>query len=73
MFDVIAHKEGAKLIQNCFCLMLMRTVYGRRVVKRKKPGLFQGYREWIFIGGTKNDDRNGQTTELFIGYRICKD
>jgi hypothetical protein len=53
MFDVIAHKEGAKLIQKYLCCLLRESVVGEGLVKRKKPGLFHGYRDWIFIGGTK--------------------
>ena len=42
MFDVIAHKEGAKLLQKCFSLEDGGEVWSSRDVKRKNPAFFMG-------------------------------
>jgi hypothetical protein len=51
MFDLIAHKEGAKLTENCQCLNR-----GKRemMLKEKTRRFFKGHREFgFFIGLNK--------------------
>jgi len=45
MFNLIAHKEGAKLTENCQCLNR-----GQRemMLKEKTRRFFKGHREWVF-------------------------
>jgi len=52
MFDVIAHKEGAKLLQKRFNLKEVEKYEGVKMLK-EKTRTFHGYRDWIFIGGQK--------------------
>jgi len=40
MFDLIAHKEGAKLTQNRQCLNHGAAICGESGVKRKNPAFF---------------------------------